>query len=85
MLSIKVIPIKEVKKLNTRLRSARIKKGLTQVAVAKKAGITARSYQQQEYGERTANVKTALRIARALDATVEDLFDVDAGQAPSSC
>lgn len=59
---------------NTKLMEAREKIGLTQVEVAKKAGITERAYQNYEAGERIPKADVAVRIARVLKSTVEKLF-----------
>ena len=56
------------------VKLAREKIGLTQVEVANAVGITDTSYQRIEYGTQTPSLKTALRIARALQSTVEKLF-----------
>ena len=47
---------------------------LTQKDVAEKAGITERGYQNYELGLRKPNVDTAIRIADALNSSVEELF-----------
>lgn len=57
------------------LRAAREKSGKTQAQVAKEAGIGSRLYQDYEYDRRCPNARTAIRIARALDSSVEELFD----------
>lgn len=56
------------------LRAAREKSGKTQAQVAKEANVSELSYQLYEYDKREPGVRTAIRIARALDSTVEDLF-----------
>ena len=56
------------------LRAAREKSGKTQAQVAREANIAERLYQDYEYGKREPGVRTAIRIARALGTTVEDLF-----------
>lgn len=60
--------------MNTKLKEKREKTGLTQVEVAKKAGISARAYQNYEAEKRLPNVQTAKLIAKALNTTVEKLF-----------
>ncbi len=60
--------------MNTRLKTTRQQKGLTQVEVAKKANITVTSYQRYETGERIPRADTAKLIAKALNSTVEELF-----------
>ena len=52
--------------------------GFTQVQVANKAGIAERMYQEYEYGKRKPGVETAIRIAKILNSTVEELFGVPA-------
>ena len=59
---------------NIRLKEAREKKALTQVEVAQRAGITEVCYQRYEAGSRIPRADVAIRIARAVDGTVEDLF-----------
>lgn len=56
------------------LRQARQKAGLTQIQVAKKAGVTERVYQYYEAGERVPNVYTAIRIAKAVKSTPQKIF-----------
>lgn len=60
--------------MNTKLKEAREKTGLTQVEVAKKAGVSERAYQSYEAGKRLPNVQTAKLIAKTLKSTVERLF-----------
>ena len=56
------------------LKQARAKAGLTQVQVATAAGISTRYYQNLEAGESAPTVAIALRIAKALETTVEQIF-----------
>lgn len=56
------------------LRAAREQSGKTQVQVAQEVGISEQVYQRYEYDIHEPGVRTAIRIARALDSTVEDLF-----------
>ena len=60
--------------MNQYLREARENAGLTQWQVADKSGVSEVSYQRYEYNMRIPNVRTAIRIATALNSTVEDLF-----------
>lgn len=48
--------------------------GKTQAQVAKEANIAERAYQNYEYDKREPSARTAIRIARALNSTVEELF-----------
>ena len=56
------------------LRAAREKSGKTQAQVAKEIGIAEAAYQRYEYNKREPGVRTAIRIARAVDSSVEELF-----------
>lgn len=57
-----------------KLRAAREASGKTQAQVAKEAGVSEAAYQMYEYDTRCPNARTAIRIARALGVTVEELF-----------
>lgn len=61
--------------MNKQLKNLRAKLGLTQVEIANKTKIAKRTYQYIEANERTPNVKLAIRIAKALNSTVEELFE----------
>ena len=56
------------------LRAAREKSGKTQAQVAKESGISATQYQNAEYNKHRPRVDVAIRIARAVESTVEELF-----------
>ena len=60
--------------MNEALRAARIAAEKTQAQIAKEAKITEQAYQRYEYGSSTPNVRTAIRIARALGTSAEALF-----------
>lgn len=60
--------------MNTKLKTTRQQKGLTQVEVAKKAKISTRRYQDYEAGKYSKSINTAILIAKALNSTVEELF-----------
>mgnify|MGYP002613994034 CR=1 FL=1 len=57
-----------------KLKAAREQSGKTQAQVAKEVGIKEQSYQKYEYDKSTPNVRTAIRIARAVGCAVEDVF-----------
>lgn len=57
-----------------KLRAAREQSGKTQAQVAKEVGISAAQYQNIEYDKSTPSVRTAIRITRALNTTVEEVF-----------
>lgn len=54
---------------NVKLQAAREKSGKTQAQVARLAGITEQTYQRYEYGQNEPRVRTAIRIADALNVT----------------
>lgn len=56
------------------LRELRISKGLTQKQVAEKCGIAEVLYQRYEYGKVMPSVMVGIRIAQALDSTVEEIW-----------
>lgn len=58
----------------TALQKRRQELNLTQKQVADMVGVLVQQYQRYEVGKRTPSVAMALRIAAALDATVEKLF-----------
>ena len=60
--------------MGMKLKAAREASGKTQAQVAKEAQIAERLYQDYEYDKREPGVRTAIRIARALNSTVEALF-----------
>lgn len=57
-----------------KLRAAREQSGKTQAQVAKETGISEAQYQNIEYDKSEPRVRTAIRIALALNSTVEALF-----------
>jgi len=63
-----------VMKERSALKEKREKLGLTQVEVAKKAGVSARAYKMYESGERKPRVDVAFLIADIVNSTVEELF-----------
>ena len=56
-----------------KLREVREKSGLTQRQVAQAVGIAESAYQRYEYG-RIPSAVTAVKIAKALNVTVEYLY-----------
>lgn len=57
-----------------KLRAAREKSGKTQAQAAKETGISVRVYQYYEAGIKLPRVDVAIRIARIMGTTVEELF-----------
>ena len=64
--------------MNTKLKATRKASGKTQAQVAKEAGITERGYRNLEANSDYKTIRTAIRIARALNTTVEELWDLSA-------
>ena len=56
------------------LRDLRIEAGLTQEVLAEKIGVSRQSVISIERGRFLPSIETALRLAAALDTTVETLF-----------
>ena len=56
------------------LRKTREALGKSKTEIAKETGIARLSYFRYETGEREPDVWTAIRIAKALDSTVEELW-----------
>ena len=56
------------------LKELRVDKGFTQRDLARMAGISERGYQLYEHGERIPDAQVAVRIAKALHTTVEQLW-----------
>ncbi|MBO6293830.1 MAG: helix-turn-helix transcriptional regulator [Selenomonas sp.] len=56
------------------LKAIRVSRGFTQTQIAEKVGITLRSYQRYEAGERTPDVYIGQQIAKAVGSTVDKIF-----------
>lgn len=56
------------------LRAAREASGKTQAQVAKEVGLSEQMYQRYEYDKCEPGVRTANRIARAVNSTAEKLW-----------
>ena len=56
------------------LRQLRNSEKLTQGAIAESVSISTNYYQMIEYGKKAPTVYIALRLAKALGTTVEELF-----------
>ena len=66
--------MKTDKKLKALMQGLRQQAGLSQKELAEKAGVSGLTYQRYEYGDRVPDARTATRIAKALGATVEELW-----------
>lgn len=60
--------------LKTRIKEYRVKKGLTQEELAKLVGVRRETIVYLEKGKYNPSLKLAFQIARALEASVEELF-----------
>ena len=56
------------------LQAAREASGKTQAQVAKEIGITENAYQKYEYGKREPRARMDVRVAYAVNSTVEELW-----------
>jgi DNA-binding XRE family transcriptional regulator len=63
-----------VKKSPNRIRQRREELGLTQAELAKKLGISTTYLSKIENERKPINVVLAIRIAKALESTVEEIF-----------
>ena len=72
--------------MTNRLRDARERAGLSQAALAARAGISRQAVGAVEAGRHAPSVDTALRLARAVGATVEEVFGAaPEGVAAAAC
>ena len=62
--------------MNTNLRLAREASKKTQAQVAKEIGVSEQMYQRYEYGRCEPSVQKAIRIAKAVGSTVEQLWSI---------
>ena len=60
-----------------RLRILRDELGMTQQELAVASDLTVSTVNRIENGHQSPNLATALRLARVLGATIEDLLDID--------
>jgi putative transcriptional regulator len=67
--------------LSNTMKVQRAVRDLTQAELAELAGVTRRSINAIETGRMVPSVLLALRIARALDVRVEELFSLGEGAA----
>ena len=66
-------------KVKLNLKEIRNKRGLTQIQVCDKCGIKRAAishYRYIEHGQKTPSVVKAIQIARALNCSVEDIWEV---------
>jgi putative molybdopterin biosynthesis protein len=65
-------------KVRNRLAEIRRKRGVPASALAREAGVSRQTVYAMEAGDYVPNTAVALRLARALEVTVEELFRLDA-------
>jgi len=63
-------------RLDNRLKERRTDLGLTQAELAERVGVTRKTVNTVENGVFVPSTILALKLAKALDRTVEDLFSV---------
>lgn len=63
-------------RLNNRLRDVRTAKGLTQADLAERAGVSRKTINTVENGVFIPSTILALTLAKVLESTVEDLFQL---------
>ena len=56
------------------LREKRIESGMSVKTLSEKVGVSEAFIRYVEYGQKNPSIKTALKIATALDCTLDDLF-----------
>ncbi|GEL15685.1 helix-turn-helix transcriptional regulator [Pediococcus cellicola] len=59
---------------NTKMKAARVQKGLNQIKLASKVGVTRQTIGLIESGEYNPTLKLCIAICKALDKTLNDLF-----------
>jgi len=64
-------------RLANRLNQLRSERGLTQAALAELVGVSRKTVNTVENGVFIPSTVVALRLARALDCRVEDIFSLD--------
>ena len=61
-----------------KLRQVRTEKGLTQVELSRKSGVSRSKISQYESGQMFPQIPTLLKLAKVLDCTLNDLVEQDA-------
>jgi putative molybdopterin biosynthesis protein len=69
-------------KIETTLGTLRRKRGISAIQLAATVGVKRQTIYAMEAGTYVPNTAVALRLARALDSTVEDLFSLAGTEAP---
>lgn len=61
--------------MNTKIAEYRARRGITQVQLAQEVGVTQTTISQHETGLTTPSVQVLVKIAKALDVTVDALLE----------
>jgi putative transcriptional regulator len=64
-------------RLSNKLKERRAERGLTQADLAEKVGVTRKTVNTVENGVFTPSATLALKLAQALELTVEELFWIE--------
>jgi putative transcriptional regulator len=64
----------EVICINLRMKNARIEKGISQTDLAKSIGVSRQTINMIENGDYNPTVALCLKICKALDKTLDELF-----------
>jgi molybdate-binding protein/DNA-binding XRE family transcriptional regulator len=72
-----------MREIETHLSALRRKRGLSAIRLAAVAGVSRQTIYAMEAGTFVPNTAVALRLARALDTTVEELFSLTQGDTPA--
>ncbi len=70
--------------LRNRLRDVRMARGLTQQALAQSAGLTRQTVGAIEAGDYGPSLEVGLRLARALDVPIDDIFSLRIKDTPDA-
>ena len=66
-----------IKEFGKKVRNAREKAGLTQLDLAVQTDIDIRQIQRIEYSENATSIVNAYKVAKALNISIQELFDFD--------
>jgi transcriptional regulator with XRE-family HTH domain len=77
-------PDKTIENIGRRVAEIRLELGLTQDALAEKAGVTGGYIRQIEGGSKNMRVNTLCKIADILECQIRDLFDAPTTKKPTS-
>lgn len=69
-------------RVRSRLAEIRQQRGIPAAELARQAGVSRQTIYAMEAGDYVPNTSVALRLARILEVTVEELFALDAGPPP---